>query len=236
MNGDISVSAARHPLPIPWSSRPTEAWPAREAPPQGATASGDSERTLMNALNAIDYGVMLVDSQAQVLHANASALRHVAEGAALRLVDGRVGPSHDRQAEAFRRGIASALIGRRTMLSLNARGSSLCLAFVPLLNDTATDEVETALLLLGKHEPCQDLSVEFFGQAHRLTRAEGVVLRGLCSGLDPTEIARTAGVAISTVRTQICSLRAKTQASSIRELVRTVALLPPMAPVHCRTA
>ena len=37
-----------------------------------------------------------------------------------------------------------------------------------------------------------------------------------------------ASVAVSTVRTQIGSIRIKTGASSIRELVRQVAVLPPL--------
>ena len=44
----------------------------------------------------------------------------------------------------------------------------------------------------------------------------------------PNEIASRAGVAVSTVRTQIGSIRSKTGATSIRELVRQVAVLPPL--------
>ena len=42
------------------------------------------------------------------------------------------------------------------------------------------------------------------------------------------EVARQQGVAVSTVRTQIGSIRAKTGAGSISELVRQVAVLPPL--------
>jgi DNA-binding CsgD family transcriptional regulator len=61
-----------------------------------------------------------------------------------------------------------------------------------------------------------------------LTPAETRVLELLCAGVRPTEIAGRAGVAVSTVRTQIGSIRAKTGAASIRELVRQVAVLPPL--------
>jgi DNA-binding CsgD family transcriptional regulator len=50
----------------------------------------------------------------------------------------------------------------------------------------------------------------------------------LCAGLDPQEVASQQGVAISTVRSQISSIRSKTGAPSIRELVRQVAVLPPL--------
>ena len=50
-------------------------------------------------------------------------------------------------------------------------------------------------------------------------------------------IARRFGVALSTVRTQISSIRQKTRSSSLRALVRQVALLPPIVSVlsHTRT-
>ena len=57
------------------------------------------------------------------------------------------------------------------------------------------------------------------------------MLRGLAGGLRPAQIARAAGVAMSTVRTQITSIRLKTGARSIGELVRLVTVLPPIVPV-----
>jgi DNA-binding CsgD family transcriptional regulator len=38
-------------------------------------------------------------------------------------------------------------------------------------------------------------------------------------------------VAISTVRSHICNIRTKTRATSIRELVERIAVLPPITPV-----
>ncbi|HRD99451.1 MAG TPA: helix-turn-helix transcriptional regulator, partial [Rubrivivax sp.] len=61
-----------------------------------------------------------------------------------------------------------------------------------------------------------------------LTPAEGRVLALLCAGVRPVEIARCQRVAVATVRTQISSARRKTGAASIRELVRQVAVLPPL--------
>jgi DNA-binding CsgD family transcriptional regulator len=70
--------------------------------------------------------------------------------------------------------------------------------------------------------------VQSFALAHRLTPAETGVLQGLCGGRSPLEIAHAQCVAISTVRTQISSIRAKTGADSIRDLVQQVATLPPL--------
>jgi DNA-binding NarL/FixJ family response regulator len=73
--------------------------------------------------------------------------------------------------------------------------------------------------------------VEFFARERCLTGAETHVLRALCEGERPVEIARRCGVALSTVRTQISSLRLTTGASCINELVRIVTMLPPIVPV-----
>jgi DNA-binding CsgD family transcriptional regulator len=84
------------------------------------------------------------------------------------------------------------------------------------------------LLVLGKRQVCEQLSVQGFARSVSLTPAETRVLEQVCGGVRPNDIAQRAGVAVSTVRTQIGSIRAKTGAASIRELVRQVAVLPPL--------
>ena len=85
-----------------------------------------------------------------------------------------------------------------------------------------------AMVVLGKRNLCGELPMLAFAREHQLTAAELQVLQSLCSGLQPQEIAQRHGVAISTVRTQIASVRAKTATESIRDLVSMVAQLPPM--------
>jgi DNA-binding CsgD family transcriptional regulator len=69
-----------------------------------------------------------------------------------------------------------------------------------------------------------------YARRHGLTAAEMHVLRALCEGLPPAEIAAEFGVKLATVRTQVASIRSKTEAASIRELVSRVAALPPIVP------
>jgi DNA-binding CsgD family transcriptional regulator len=75
---------------------------------------------------------------------------------------------------------------------------------------------------------CGTLAVQGFARAMGLTPAESNVLEQLCSGLEPTEIARANRVGIATVRTQIGAIRNKVGARSIRDLQRRIASLPPM--------
>ena len=82
--------------------------------------------------------------------------------------------------------------------------------------------------MLGKRQVCEPLSVQGYARSMHLTPAETRVLELLCSGVRPTQIAHQQNVAVSTVRTQIGSIRNKTGAASISDLVRQVAVLPPM--------
>jgi DNA-binding CsgD family transcriptional regulator len=84
------------------------------------------------------------------------------------------------------------------------------------------------MLVLGKRQVCEELTVEWFARAHGLTLAETAVVKGLCADLTPQEIALRQGVGLATIRTQIGSVRAKTGSASIRALVRQVAMLPPL--------
>ena len=57
------------------------------------------------------------------------------------------------------------------------------------------------------------------------------MLTQLCAGCRVEDIASLQGVQLSTVRTHIKSLRQKTGASSIREIVRRMACMPQMTSV-----
>ena len=70
----------------------------------------------------------------------------------------------------------------------------------------------------------------FFAQSHGLTATEEQVLGILCQGFSAPQIATQLKVAVSTVRSHVRSLCAKTRSSGVRELVNRVAVLPPVAP------
>jgi DNA-binding CsgD family transcriptional regulator len=81
---------------------------------------------------------------------------------------------------------------------------------------------------MGKRQMCGGLGVHWFARNHGLTLAETRVLEALSEGLQPSEIATRHGVGISTIRSQIGSIRSKTHSDSIGALVRQVAVLPPL--------
>jgi DNA-binding CsgD family transcriptional regulator len=180
------------------------------------------------ALDEIDYGLLIVTHPSHVVHINHIARAELESDHPLQVVgqDLRTrlpaddGPVRDALADAAQR-------DRRCMLTIGSAGSRVSIAVVPL---PATDDNEkgVTLLMFSKRRVCEELSVDAFARCHGLTAAETQVLKALCAGTTPNDAARRQGVRLSTVRTQIGSIRAKTGATSIRALVQQVARLPPL--------
>ncbi|MBX3643334.1 MAG: helix-turn-helix transcriptional regulator [Rubrivivax sp.] len=179
-------------------------------------------------LDEIDYGVLLLGGDGQVQHLNHAArceldAQHPLQllGRQLRARDAAdVVPLHDALQAATQRGL-------RRLLMLGRDAHRVAVAVVPLR--APGDHVHLATQLsLGKRQVCGGLGVQWFARSHSLTLAETRVLEALSEGLLPGEIAARFGVGISTIRSQIGSLRAKTRSDSIGALVRQVAVLPPL--------
>ena len=185
------------------------------------------------ALEEIDYGLILVDPEGMVQHANHLARHELARALFLRIERGRVTGQGPQQGEDIARGIRLAARGRRQMLSLRHGKDSLAVACVPLFQPYE-GESASVLLMLARRTGSKNLALSFFAREHRLSPTEEAVLRALCDGLDVQEIAAAHGVCESTLRTQVRSLRDKTDSSSIRHLVQRVAALPPVVPCGLR--
>jgi DNA-binding NarL/FixJ family response regulator len=86
------------------------------------------------------------------------------------------------------------------------------------------------LVLLSRQNACDNLAVRMYARAQHLSPSEEGVMISLCRGLEVADIARENGVAQSTVRSQVKSLREKTGCASIRRLIQRVNSLPPVVP------
>jgi DNA-binding CsgD family transcriptional regulator len=118
--------------------------------------------------------------------------------------------------------------GRRCLLRLgdeHAPCGRANVVVVPLNRDVSQAAV---LLILERRELCGELAAQWFALRYQLTPAETEVLKALSAGAKPGDVAQQQGVAISTVRSQIQSIRAKSGADSIGELLRQLAMLPPL--------
>ena len=185
---------------------------------------------LMRMLDEIDYGMLLVSASGAVRYANQLALSEVLGTGPLSLSRGQVRARHAGEQGALHVAVADALRGRRRLITLGHNGSAVSVAVLPLPGSESDDGEPLALLVFGKRHTCEALTVDFFARSQGLTGAEARVLQALCEGAKPKEIASMQAVAISTVRSHICSIRQKTQTGSIRELINRVTVLPPITP------
>jgi len=198
---------------------------AYEEPPVAAPSASDM---LMATLEEIDYGMMVLDPVTHRLrHANRLALIECRSTGVLVLEQGRVNARGLACRQPLEAALALVAQDKRSLVSLQGERGTISVAVVPLLDANGG---RLALLVFGKREMCEPLSVSLYSRLHALTPSEDAVLKALCRGLRPAEIAAETGVAISTVRTQVSSIRMKTRTTSIHDLVRTMATLPPINP------
>ena len=229
--------------PSPFSSTATAARGTRAAEPPEA-------ELLRLALNQVDYGLVVLDADSGMLqfangpgHAalddGPDSLGHRRNQSGLCLVQGRVATVRPGHHEQLRSTLARTRSGVRGLLNLGPDAQTSAVAVLPLAHTRPdTDRVVNgvpqavpryALLLFAKQQLCDDSTVALFARERGLTGAEAQVLAQVCKGLRPAQIAVKHGVRISTVRTQLRSIRQKTQCQTIRELVQKVSILPPMA-------
>jgi DNA-binding CsgD family transcriptional regulator len=112
---------------------------------------------------------------------------------------------------------------RRQLLALRDGPHCLMVSVMPLCQQT-----DWALVMLGRRQPAPELAVQMLSNLYELTQAEQHVLVRLLDGQRVDSIAKARGVKLSTLRTQVSTLREKLGASRLEDLVRMAAELPPM--------
>jgi DNA-binding CsgD family transcriptional regulator len=211
-------SALRHTQPA--------ATPGLSHPRPG---EGELSQWLVRMLDEIDYGMLLVGSDAQVLYLNHTA-RHELDGEhPLQMLGRTLRAARPQDVAPLFDALSAAQRGLRKLITVGEGAHRVGVSVVPLPESRlAREPGHAVLLVLGKRQMCEWLTVTGWARSVGLTDAETIVLQLLCNGVKPDAIAQRRGVAVCTVRTQIGSIRAKTGTGSIAELVRHVALLPPL--------
>lgn len=197
--------------------------------PERRSGAALMARLMALALDEIDYGLLMIGENSEVLHANHAARVELDGQHPLLMEDGILRAREQRDQLMLQDALQGA--GRRGLRRLLTLGQGMQRAGVsvvplPLLPGEAN--AAATLLVMGKSQVCGALTVQGFARAHKLSPGEEQVLVALCDGASPADIAATNGVAISTVRTQIANIRAKTGSDSIRSLIHQVAVLPPL--------
>jgi DNA-binding CsgD family transcriptional regulator len=202
---------------------------AERADGDASSFFGGHSAMLQTILDHVHFGVTVVGPQFRLVFANKAALRECARHPLLRIDGGRLVLQESKHAAEVSRALSAARSGRWSLVQLAHGEERMMLAVLPLWPHAATADAP-ALLVFGLPAHCKRLAIQFYAQSHGLSPAETQVLRALGEGLSPKEIARQHAVAMSTVRTQLSSVRTKTGARSITELVLTLGCLPPIMP------
>ena len=207
-----------------------------DAVPDGRVAGssvpgeGDDSLGLASLLDELAHGVLVTTVEGRVVHANQAAQHELARRRVLTKRNGSLHGCTPESARNLRDALAKAAEGKRSMVVMAALdGPSLALAVLPL-KAQAAGRASKAALLFARASVCDSLMLGFFARSHGLTATEEHVLGILCEGFSAPQIAVEMKVAVSTVRSHVRSLCAKTRSSGVRELVNRLAVLPPVAP------
>lgn len=194
------------------------------------TLMPDTRGWLAAALDELDYGIVLVDPSGDVMHVNQAAQTQLEEEHPLTVVANELQARMASDMQPLRVALAEASVrGLRKLLTLGYGCHRATVSIVPLGSSLPENRSgQAVLVILEKRSVCESLSVAAFARSNGLTDAETRVLDALCNGSDAGGVAAGLGVAISTIRTQISAIRNKTGESSVRSLVRRIALLPPI--------
>lgn len=206
----------------------------RAAHPFAADADRDGDAhvdafaSMLEALDQIDYGVVLWPAHGAA-RCNRTASQQLADPSGpLRWAGSMLVAADAPQTQRLHLAVTdAATLQRRRLVTLRSASGTLTVAVTPVGRGARG----TAMLVLGRRSVCPQLTVHWFCVEHRFTPTESVVFAALLEGLQPSAIAQRQGVALSTVRTQVGSIKEKTGTRCVRDLLLAVATLPPLVPI-----
>lgn len=190
-------------------------------------AAGIGLEQMLRVIDEIDYGILVISAEGEILQVNHLARHELLAGHLLASVNNRLTGRSTELCEQIAQALEHASRGQRKLVFLDGSRGDMPVAFIPLSHPFEIS-TPTVLVLLARQRACDNLAVRMFARAQRLSPSEESVMIGLCRGLEVSEIARENGVAQSTVRSQVKSLREKTGCPSIRRLMQRIDSLPPV--------
>lgn len=207
------------------ASKATDAQELSGAPGQPTTGRAQ----LMRVLDEVDYGMLIIDAQGTILHANHLARHELASARVLMSYGNTLLGSSAEFTAKLQVAMEAAFRGQRRLALLQKGERELAMTFTPLSHPLEA-EPPTVLVMLSRQGTCDNLAVRMFARTIGLSPSEEAVLMGLCRGLEIPEIASEHSVAPSTIRSQIKTLREKAGSPSIRRLLQRINSLPPVVP------
>lgn len=201
------------------------------------------KRTALDALSLLPIGIVIVDAHAHVLFANQTAERLSREEGGISLHGERVWSADRQQTAEIREKIRLAVVsaeagkllpGWSIALPRPAPHRPLSLTISPLWGNHLKTSLgflqrPYGILFLSDPDSAQETHTELFQRLYGLTATEAVVLKHLCEGDKPQQIADRLGVLVKTVRAHLSSLYAKTATTRQSELIRLALASQPQA-------
>lgn len=175
-------------------------------------------------LDTLDFGVAMLDPRGQVLYANHSVHTMVADPPLARWLGslpGRVAVHEPlgQLVQASRRGLGSGAM-------LGGTAPALMALVLPMEGADPAVPFGACMLLLARHIHAPVAVSNFVVRIFGLSPAEARLLPPLLRGSAPAEIAAELHVKISTVRSQLSSIFAKTGATRQQDLIRLMGSVP----------
>ncbi|NEX93676.1 hypothetical protein [Caulobacter sp. 17J65-9] len=193
-SGELAVVTTHRPQPDDWLARAS-----------------------LQALEHVGVALIVTDARGCVRAVNDRGRALLRSG--LTVLDGRV-TGAGRDTAAFRAALAGA-VERRSATTVrlrsaddDAEGTSM------LVTPLEADDAGEALAVLISAGPPQPLADDHLRQAYELTPAEARLLVALAEGERLSDYAERVGVGVSTARTHLRSLFAKTGESRQADLIR----------------
>ena len=190
--------------------------------------SGQTLAQLALALfDEIECGLIVCDEQGAIHFANQAAQQEMSSQRLLQRLGDRLCGTSGSRGELDTAMRLAAQRGRRSLVRMTQGTDQLMVSVLPFQLPGA--QAHQVLVVLGRRQPCSELGLEMLAGSYGLTLAERRVLGGLVRQATPREIASAHAVKLSTVRTQISSIRAKFGTRSIEGLLLRTAQVPPVA-------
>jgi DNA-binding CsgD family transcriptional regulator/PAS domain-containing protein len=193
------------------------------------------------ALDALAFGVIVCDAAGRIVLVNkaAESIARVSAGIILngrrKGIETRV-PAETRALAALTHDAATGGPGGIMRITGRSGGAELIALVTPLprsVGITTNPRSAYALVTLRSALDDPSFSAETLIALFRLSPAQAAIALAIFNGKSPEQIAVERGVAITTLRTHLAEIFARTGAENQRDLIRLLGMLPP---IHARRA
>jgi DNA-binding CsgD family transcriptional regulator len=188
-----------------------------------------AESDLAAALDTVEHGIAVVESDGKVRDLNSAAVRILTRDDGLRITAGRITPSAPGAGATLNRALYRALDGpARSGDSFTVERPSGAIPFivhvVPLhVHDARGRNRALVVLIDPSHET--EPSAALLQRLFHLTRTEAEIALRVARGVEPKQIAADLSVSITTVRTHLHRVFHKTGTHRQAELLRVLLTL-----------